>query len=239
MQQEIKCDEKHLVGYVDILGTKDVIKKKSSDAALNSIYRCYLTALDWVKILNPTTDIPFKVKIFSDNIIVALSSDYYIEGENHPAIAFNRMTTLLSALQRLLLDNDILCRGAITFDNLFIDDVMVWGPALVEAYELESKIAVYPRIILSETLKDWNNLLNTKVGDLFDMNNIKEDYDGQLFINYLNYPQDTLTQSIVNKSMEQTNKILANETRENVKSKYRWHKKYLESLNNKNAKTFE
>lgn len=29
MQQEIKCNEKHLVGYVDILGTKDVIKKKS------------------------------------------------------------------------------------------------------------------------------------------------------------------------------------------------------------------
>lgn len=43
-----------------------------------------------------------------------------------------------------------LVRGGITIGDFYIDDMFVWGAALVKAYELEEKIAVYPRVILDE-----------------------------------------------------------------------------------------
>ena len=51
-----------------------------------------------------------------------------------------------------LISNDILCRGAVTYGKLIHTKEMIFGPALVQAYETESKAALYPRIILSEDL---------------------------------------------------------------------------------------
>ena len=55
------------------------------------------------------------------------------------------------------LDNGFLGRGGATVGQLVHRNGVVFGPALVEAYELEAKMAVYPRIIgtdaLIETIK--------------------------------------------------------------------------------------
>ena len=49
---------------------------------------------------------------------------------------------------------DIFIRGAIAQSELYMDENTVIGPALVEAYNLESEFAVYPRIILSKDVTD-------------------------------------------------------------------------------------
>lgn len=73
-----------------------------------------------------------------------------------------------------------LIRGGITIGNLYHQDGVVYGEALVEAHKIESKIAKYPRIIISanlhEHLHDDNNDKNHP---------IKEDFDGLYYLDYL------------------------------------------------------
>lgn len=41
-------------------------------------------------------------------------------------------------------------RGGLSVGTLFVDDNCVYGEALIDAYELESKVAVNPIVILCE-----------------------------------------------------------------------------------------
>lgn len=43
-------------------------------------------------------------------------------------------------------------RGAVTKGAFYSDDIFVWGSALVNAYLLESKEAIYPRILVDKTV---------------------------------------------------------------------------------------
>lgn len=39
-------------------------------------------------------------------------------------------------------------RGGMTIGDIFIDDSMVFGPAIVQAHTLETEFAIYPRIVI-------------------------------------------------------------------------------------------
>jgi hypothetical protein len=54
-------------------------------------------------------------------------------------------------LQISLIQRGISVRGAISSGKLFHNEAIVFGPALVEAVELE-KLAMYPRVILSREI---------------------------------------------------------------------------------------
>ena len=77
-------------------------------------------------------------------------------------------------------------RGAITFGRFYADPEFVHGPALNEAYALESGAANYPRVILSpramsalDEARDRSNLdSHLCAGD-----------DGVAFVDYLRYVQ--------------------------------------------------
>lgn len=72
-----------------------------------------------------------------------------------------------------------LVRGGITIGDFYIDDTIVWGPALLRAYELEDKLAIYPRIILDETVTSVLSISTIK-NDF-----VRVDKDGFRFLNYM------------------------------------------------------
>jgi len=51
-----------------------------------------------------------------------------------------------------LLRQGVLTRGGITKGLLYHSSNIAFGPALIEAYRLESEVAVYPRVVLDPTL---------------------------------------------------------------------------------------
>lgn len=83
-------------------------------------------------------------------------------------VNLNRLTFVLIELQNiLLLKYKILIRGAITFGKLYHNNGVIFGEALVNAYNMEKDKACYPRIIYDEALlkryndeelriKEWN-----------------------------------------------------------------------------------
>ena len=61
---------------------------------------------------------------------------------------------LMLGIVDIAYNNRVIVRGGIARGGLIHDKEMVVGPAMVDAYLLESKKAVYPRIIISEELKN-------------------------------------------------------------------------------------
>ncbi|WP_255449625.1 hypothetical protein [Bacillus sp. BPN334] len=79
-------------------------------------------------------------------------------------------------------------RGGVSVGPHFMDEETVFGPELITAYNLESQVAVYPRIILSKSSKDKvrEYISYSPQPDNAFNSELLEDMDGEWFVNYLN-----------------------------------------------------
>lgn len=168
----------YVVAYLDILGATNRIKDSTGqNDSLNLIHNLYKHIMD---LANPDTGIKkyegIQFKIFSDNIIIAkeLTSGADVDS----------VLILLNCVSNFLCSSvgdsvGWLVRGGITIGDLYIDETIVWGSALVRAYELEDKIAVYPRVIIDNSIAE----VLQKARDAQDY--IRKDIDGLLYLNYM------------------------------------------------------
>ena len=119
--------------------------------------------------------------IFSDSIVISVRAD-------EPSKLFWTILEIKHLIMGLV-GQGILVRGALVRGKLLHDEKRVFGPALVEAYVLESKAALCPRIILD---RDMTNLAKTAraphhstadekkfINDL-----LEQDSDGMLYVDY-------------------------------------------------------
>jgi len=60
----------------------------------------------------------------------------------------------LAYIQARLAEDGTLIRGATTIGDIYVNDRLIFGPALIRAYELERGVASYPRIILDSRVFD-------------------------------------------------------------------------------------
>ncbi|TAL33967.1 MAG: hypothetical protein EPN93_13120 [Spirochaetes bacterium] len=113
------------------------------------------------------------IKTFSDSIIIysPISDDdrqLYLQG------VFSTITACAAAYT-ILMHDEIIFRGGIDIGIAFeIGNEEIYGSALVKAYELESKTARYPRIVIGDELVAF---LKTIAAGLFRTNieNINKD----------------------------------------------------------------
>ncbi|CAB1240062.1 conserved protein of unknown function [Ruminococcaceae bacterium BL-4] len=218
----------YFIIYIDLLGAKNAIKQDNDDHFLNTIHSLYEKALT---VLNGVTSTPgfegCKTKIFSDNIIIAIPSDFTQLNDHHPVITLNRVQTVATSFQREFLKENILLRGGVTYGKLYIDNIFVWGTALIAAYELEDKISIYPRIIVDKSIlpKELFSVPNNNT--LCSLYQIRQDFDGEYFFDYLNFPKDKNVCELINRSLKCTTKKMEVENNKNILQKYAWHKNYL------------
>ena len=169
----------YAVAYLDILGITNRIKssREAQLDALNTLHNLYTSIME---LADPQKGIKkyegIQFKIFSDNIIIAKPLS-----QEDPA---NDVAVLLSCVSNFLCSAvgagvGWLVRGGITIGDFYLDDTIVWGPALLRAYELEDKIAIYPRIILDEIV---TNVLS---GSTIKNDFVRVDQDGLRFLNYM------------------------------------------------------
>ena len=171
--------DEYIVAYIDLLGVTNRIRSKDNQLAMNKLYNLYTFSTNLTREIQAEENQEIQFKIFSDNILIAkkLSSN---------AIQRNRdIHSLLSCagrFQELSASDSVgwLLRGGISIGQLFIDDVMVWGDALLKSYYLEDKVAIYPRIVIDKSVLDeisQNKLL---------CEYLRKDFDGLHFLNFLN-----------------------------------------------------
>lgn len=215
MSNELKTEE-YVVAFIDILGASELIKN-SLDESLNAIHGFYELAIGMAGVADSYVE-RFEVSIFSDNIVLAVKV-----GENCALIdAFKNLIIIVIALQSILLYRNILCRGGITYGKFFKDDIMVWGDALVRAHELESKIAIFPRIVIDKSLMGKFADEDVKKSSIEKYYSI--DFDGMFFVDFGN-AGDNYSKEIFDLKTQASKYISS----DRISQKYNWIIRYLES----------
>ncbi|MFC1574194.1 hypothetical protein ACFL30_03340 [Candidatus Latescibacterota bacterium] len=173
------CYDNRIVAYIDILGFSSLIKESEKDSKMLDRIIIALTYLKtrespegWnIEKIEIEEDaqkkgvdnfrIEDKINVicFSDAIVVSVKIQN--SGINE---AVSTLTTNLSFIGSYLLTEGILIRGGMTYGNLIhSENGLVLGQALIDAYKIEKKLSVYPRILFSKKLLDKLNYpLKTK-----------------------------------------------------------------------------
>ena len=140
--------EDRICCFIDILGfarrVEETISPDGSDAtqdieAIADALECIRITLD---IDRPEDRIEYEVTQFSDSVVVSFSA-------TAESGVFYALLYILWVQINLVL-RGILIRGGIARGRLIHTDKFLFGPAMVDAYKLESEKANFPRVILDK-----------------------------------------------------------------------------------------
>ena len=101
----------------------------------------------------------------------------------------------LASIQKSLLKHRILLRGAISIGRHYQSASLIFSEALVRAYQMESHIAMHPRIVLDAQLvsRFMESLPDGEPREVMTNILLLRDSDNQVFINYHNLVNDSET----------------------------------------------
>lgn len=136
--EECKYEE-HYIAFLDILGFSELVY----DETFNSTFVGILGSTSTLPNQEIAKDTPFarvKTAIISDTIVISALM-------NSPT-ALEDILYVIRSIFLSFLHDGVLIRGAICCGKLFHQDNIVFGPAMVEAHELERSVAIYPRIVI-------------------------------------------------------------------------------------------
>lgn len=145
-----------LVIFIDILGTRDNNSFESL-YEINSLFRNLIKEQEMIDNYDINMHRIYKRTVFSFSDCCYIIYDYKdgIEEDKKDYIKLSWVALYNTnyMLERLI-SKGYFFRGGIKFGNIFYDkkENMIFGPAISEAYELESKYAKYPRVLIEENL---------------------------------------------------------------------------------------
>jgi hypothetical protein len=176
------------VAFADIIGWRGLIQELETGAQDVAFLKSLLERVH--KPVSPDTLRPMvELRLQSISDAVVISADVSGFG----------LMVLLEALEILsldLLERGYFVRGGVTRARLYHDDLMVFGRGLVDAYELESKLAVVPRILIAdEVLKDAAAYFRRGWPEYW-LDKLLRDHDGRVFLNVLKQVVDEVAQNV-------------------------------------------
>ncbi|MBL1146193.1 MAG: hypothetical protein D8M28_00665 [Proteobacteria bacterium] len=139
--------EDRIVCFIDILGFKEHIELSNNDSSkIESIAKALQALRRVLDIDNSNIEERDGANItqFSDSIVISFKYD-------QKSGVYWTLLKLVWA-QATLVNHGMLVRGAIVRGNFIHTDTLLFGPGIVNAYETEAKIAIYPRIIIDEAV---------------------------------------------------------------------------------------
>ncbi len=185
--------DNRVVAFIDILGFKSLLNEtldkngNDNEPAIDSLISAYSTIRKIWDLDDETGSLSYapattkRVSIFSDCVVISFKVE-------QPSEVFFTLLEIKWLIMELLGKN-IICRGAISLGKMIHTENYLFGPALVEAYMLESKAALYPRVILDSSIIDASlkdNLQYSKTTDakIIVQSLLEQDSDGMFYIDY-------------------------------------------------------
>ena len=220
--------QNRVVFFFDILGFRDLVNREflKDNTKSEKIYEAFEFINKFYEDeipdeYNPTKQITF----FSDSVLISFVPD-------DPDTIFSTIATLQILLLNLA-NRSIVMRGGISVGQLFHDSKYIFGPAFIAAYDIESKIAKFPRIICDDSivlLSQKGKALHSARQDLEIFTHIvRQDNDKYWHIDYIGN-----IESLFDTGYEQIDYLmklhdfivdnLKENTEPNVLEKYQWMK---------------
>lgn len=180
IEQEYKLQNYYLA-YFDVLGYKAFFNEEESDH--QKFLKDILGTLDYVKSqVNEFSSFSSRIglRVYSDNFLLYIKE----EGQDKVIEDFNALAALTSVVAliqvKILAQYRILLRGGITKGEFYVDENIIFGKGLIQAVEIESNKAIYPRVVI-----DVDNFSLMNYDSLWKYL-IKKDDDGIYFVDYFN-----------------------------------------------------
>jgi hypothetical protein len=218
--------------FMDVLGfTSHVIsrfKAGEGQPALEQFYAMFSESLR--AIFNRDREARYRtwdVKVFTDNIILGYAFDSW-----HAEPEFGDVADKVGRYQLAMALENFFVRGGIAVGDLFLDANTAFGPALIEAYSLESQTAFQPRVLLSPQVSDY---VRQHLGFYGNHSHAPQnrfvlcDGDGSLFVHYLHhliydlYDYTELdAEGLATHRENAVKNLKANNDEPKIRDKYRW-----------------
>lgn len=157
--------------FLDLLGVRHMATSSEAGEHLGALARALRGS--YRDFLGPASQWP--AAVFSDSLV--LSAPILAQTEE-PAAVFG-LIYQAALLQMSLVEQGLFVRGGLALGDFHIHDNLIFGKALVDAYELESKHALHPRVIL-DTAAHASQAGTSDPGSV-----LLCDEDGHTFIDYL------------------------------------------------------
>lgn len=136
--------EDRVVAFIDILGFRALVARFSAEPVLHKQLHGALAKIKSIKSFSGdanTAQKELETSVFSDSIVISGAPSQL------PVIIWTCV-----GLQAELLANGVLTRGGISIGRTYHNDDVLYGEGMIRAYDLESKAAIYPRVILDPVL---------------------------------------------------------------------------------------
>lgn len=120
----------------------------------------------------------FKIKMFSDCICASAPNTFS---------GLIMAIVNISNIQQAFLRRKLLLRGGLSFGRHYESRTLIFSEALIKAYTIESSVAVYPRVVLDESLVQrffGNDSGALTPGKTLANCFLQRDSDGKAFVNY-------------------------------------------------------
>src|ERR1017187_2995256 len=140
---------KSWVVYLDILGFSASVRKATESGEQQNHLERMLAALKEAKEIVFSGHkfaeeygdgyAPYMAKILTDNIVMGFP--VLEDGESE----FGTMVFIVGLYQYTFLQHGFFMRGGIGFGDLYMDEDVVYGNSIIDAYEAESQLACNPR----------------------------------------------------------------------------------------------
>lgn len=169
--------EKRAVLYLDILGFRELLNQGREDLLLSALE--IPGDLQESYPFNGQTNM--QISAFSDTVVVS-----EVVGDGFGVV---RLLNYASYLWWKFLVRGVLARGGLAVGDLIHDKRLLLGPSLIEAYDLESQVAIYPRIVVSNSARDFfiSGLTNANraAPSMIQMGlrALRKDFDGIFHVN--------------------------------------------------------
>lgn len=189
--------ENRIIAFIDILGFKEFIKCAEKANDYTKLSNLIEESIELFNSFNPTND--FQFTQFSDSFVLSCRS-------------FNLNDSMvfmihLQDLIHLFLSENILLRSGITIGKVVHTENVLMGTGMNRAYELESQLAKYPRIIIDNDLINyWNDSFYSEGLNFENVLEVSKDSDDFYFMDYINKSNlPPMINILLNKSYELLN----------------------------------
>ena len=218
---------KYLIIFVDVLGSQNKTDFQES-YLINTVFHEEFQSQ--LKNDMPHTAYQRKVFTFSDCAYIFYQFKEDIEEERKDIGALFKVALCnCEPIFLRLLKEKILFRGGVYYGDAYVDSErnMFFGPAVVEAYKLESKVAVHPRILIDSFVAEKIDESVQKAIDAFLQNSpqanllpiigessfgrgvVEKDIDEKYILNYLHSPENNIVlQGCYSSSFDFLNEII-------------------------------
>lgn len=174
--------------FIDILGFSQIVQKSKNPDEIKEMLATLQQEAKPEGEMAKLMEMSFLT--FSDSTVRSVPIESKANKKYKDGILWQEIISLIH-LQFRMVRRGHFIRGGMTVGDIYTDDSMIFGPAIIQAYTLETDFAIYPRIVIDPivftTLETEPLVRGHELEDEWDYIRtfVRKDADGLWFIDYL------------------------------------------------------